>query len=312
MRHGRIEIKSERVDLATIIERAIETMQSPFDARDQVMIFLRPPVRAWVHGDPVRLEQVFTNLLANASKFSGPYTRAEIKVELAGNTVLARVRDQGSGIDAQLLPRVFEPFTQGDQSLDRPTAGLGIGLALVKSVVALHGGSVEARSDGLGLGSEFVVSLPMSEAAEELQDSPKTEHGHVRRRVLIIEDNADSAESLRILLRLAGHEVVSTNQAFTALEVLESFVPEWILSDIGLPGLDGYSLATMIRNHPNGRTAQLYAVTGYGRAQDRELALQSGFDGHLTKPVDPKVLLGLLDADVVKNDATSNESNAEH
>jgi CheY-like chemotaxis protein len=305
VRRGLIEIKNAPLDLHTVIDSAIETLQSSFDEKQQIVSFTRLPIRALVNGDSVRLEQVFTNLLANASKFSPPYSRIDLQAAVGDEGFLVRIRDHGDGIDAQLLPRIFDLFVQGDQSLDRPQAGLGIGLTLVKWVVELHKGSVRVASQGLGHGAEFIVALPIATDAEPAVPEPvAAATATVRRRVLIVEDNSDSAESLRILLRLAGHEVVATNQAFGALEALESFAPEFIFADVGLPGLDGFSLAGMIRHHPRGKDARVYAVTGYGRPQDREQALAAGFDGQLTKPVDPKVLLALLNEELVHRGAT--------
>ena len=296
MRQGDFEIRTQSVDLGAVIERAVETVQFAADGGRQSVKYepLSRPI--FVPGDPVRLEQVFTNLLSNASKFSPPSARIEIATEIVDGSVVVRVIDDGIGIDSQMLRQVFDLFVQGDQSLDRPLGGLGIGLTLVKKIVELHGGTVEARSEGIGSGSEFIVRLPRApEPSVSLGAPPPPDRSGTRRRILIVEDDHDSVESLQILLRLAGHDVLATRSGFDALEALGRFAPEWIFADIGLPGLDGYALAGMIRHHPNGKAPRLYAVTGYGRLEDRALALQAGFDGHLVKPVDPNVLFGLLE-----------------
>jgi PAS domain S-box-containing protein len=303
MRQGALEIRPQPVDLAVVIERAVETALFAVGGGRQSLRFVRLSHPMFVRGDPVRLEQVFANLLANASKFSPASSKIEIATELLEDCVVVRVIDEGIGIDPQMLRRVFDLFVQGDQSLDRPLGGLGIGLTLVKKIVELHGGTVEAMSQGIGSGSEFVVRLPRaSESPAPLMTVPtRADRSRARHRILIVEDNKDAIESLQILLRLAGHEVVAATTGFDALEALGRFAPEWIFTDIGLPGLDGYALAGMIRHHPNGKTPRLYAVTGYGRQEDRALALQAGFDGHLVKPVDPSVLLGLLENQAVES-----------
>jgi two-component system CheB/CheR fusion protein len=309
---GLIEIRKEPIDLHKIVERSIETLESVFDGKKQVVAFNKLAESANTIGDPVRLEQVFTNLLANASRFSPPYSRIEITAEKSEPGFLIRVRDFGAGIDPQLLPKIFDLFVQGDQTLDRPQGGLGIGLTLVSRIVALHNGTVKATSAGLGKGAEFVVALPVTANEGQVRESEQSAPLFgARRRILIVEDNSDSAESLHILLSLAGHEVISTNEPLGALETLKTFAPEWIFADIGLPGLDGFALAESIRQHQNGKNVRLYALTGYGRSQDREQAFTAGFDGHLTKPIDPKTLLEMLAVESAEN-SQSSYSDAKH
>jgi CheY-like chemotaxis protein len=246
-----------------------------------------------MRGDAVRLEQVFVNLLANASKYSPVGGVIHVSAQLNEAEAVIRVRDEGAGIDPQMLPHVFDLFLQADQSLDRPQGGLGIGLTIVKRVVELHGGRVEARSDGLGQGSEFNVILPLVEPEQNLAER---ERGYrpVRRRVLVVEDNADSAQMLCALLEGDGHTVAAARDGGEALTQLEAFSPEFVLMDIGLPGMDGYALAGLMRQRTSGKSVRMYALTGYGYPEDRAMALRSGFDGHLTKPVDPERLLRLL------------------
>ena len=279
----------------------------------QSLTVVRAQKRTLVEGDPVRLEQIVVNLLGNASKFSPESGSISIAIEAAENSVLIRVRDSGVGIDPQILPRIFDLFVQGDRSLDRAQGGLGIGLTLVKRIAELHGGTVEARSAGLGHGSELIVRLPGAQdparATNERQSTPADITG---RRVLIVEDNADAGESLQLVLSLAGHEAVAQKDGVSALAALEWFVPEWIFVDIGLPGIDGFALAGLIRGHRNGKAARIYALTGYGRYEDRTLADASGFDGHFTKPVDPSVLLKVLDRAPPREATLSGHTETQH
>ena len=290
---GKIEIKKEPLLAESALQRAMESMQSTIGAKRQTLRYTPAQQPLPVLGDAVRLEQVFGNLLSNASKYSPELAVIHVSAQLLGGHAVIRIRDQGSGIDAQTLPRVFDLFLQADQSLDRPHGGLGIGLTIVKRVVELHGGRVEARSEGVGHGSEFVVHLPL---AEPERRPVERERGYrvVARRILVVEDNNDSAQMLRELLKSDGHAVATASDGSEALSLLESFSPEWILMDIGLPGMDGYAVADLMRQRESGRSARIYALTGYGQPEDREMALKSGFDGHLTKPVDPEALLRLL------------------
>jgi PAS domain S-box-containing protein len=296
IRRGAVEIRKEALDVEVIVDRALETLRPTFAAKQQVVNFVRSPFAVRVDGDVVRLEQVFVNLLSNASKYSPLKATIHVAVDLTNDVVTVSVRDEGAGIDAQMLPRIFDLFMQADRSLDRSHGGLGIGLTIVKRIVELHGGTVEAHSVGLGQGSEFRVHLPRL-----VQEVASPEHGVLggeserpHRRVLIVEDNVDAAESLMILLAADGHQVHATRNGKEALRELESFAPEWIFMDIGLPEMDGYALAELMRQSEHGKEARIYAVTGYGRPEDRELSLKAGFDGHMTKPVDPQALLTLL------------------
>ena len=296
VRRGLIEVEKDLVDLQHVIDDAIETITPVLQSRSQSVTVVRAQKRTLVEGDPVRLEQIVVNLLGNASKFSPESGSISIALEAAENSALIRVRDSGVGIDPQILPRIFDLFVQGDRSLDRAQGGLGIGLTLVKRIAELHGGTVEARSAGLGHGSEFIVRLPgapdAAQATNERLSKPADITG---RRVLIVEDNSDAAESLQLVLSLAGHEAIAQQDGVAALAALEWFVPELVFVDVGLPGIDGFALAGLIRGHRNGKDARIYALTGYGRFDDRTLARASGFDGHFTKPVDPNVLLRMLD-----------------
>jgi CheY-like chemotaxis protein len=247
----------------------------------------------------VRIQQCISNLLQNASKFTPARGRLEVSVRRIGPDVAVRVRDTGIGIAPEMLPRVFDLFAQGDVAMDHAQGGLGIGLTLVKQLVELHGGSVEARSAGLGKGSEFEIALPvLSDGSLEVEDET-VGAAKGNSRVLIVEDNPDAAESLHMLLELLGHQVRVASDGFAALEVLADNPFDVILVDIGLPGMDGYALAAKIRALPQSAPMRLVALTGYGQDEDRRRALAAGFDQHLVKPIDIDRLQALLVEDPV-------------
>jgi CheY-like chemotaxis protein len=309
IRRGMIGIRRERLQIESALQRALETMQPTMGARHQSVRFTPASVPLPAIGDAVRLEQVFCNLLSNASKYSPERAVIHVSAQQLEDRAVISIRDEGAGIDAQILPHIFDLFIQADQSLDRTHGGLGIGLTIVKRVVELHGGSVEARSEGLGQGSEFVVSLPLA-VAESLPTQQGRTYPAVARRVLVVEDNRDSAEMLRAVLGTDGHEVALAYDGGEALKQLESFAPEWVLMDIGLPGMDGYAVAGLMRQRVPAAAVRIYALTGYGQPEDRALALKSGFDGHLTKPVDPEALLRLLSEGAPKRERASPETPA--
>jgi signal transduction histidine kinase/CheY-like chemotaxis protein len=294
---GKIALKQETVELANVIERGIESSRPLVKARGHDLEVTLPAETVWLNADPARLAQVVANLLNNACK----YTPAGGKVQLAtcvqGDEVVLRVRDNGVGIAREMLPHVFDLFAQADHTLDHAEGGLGIGLTLVKTLVGLHGGRVEAASDGPGKGSEFTVSLPL------VRPSPgPAPNGPGRsvapatptRRVLAVDDNVDAVESLAVLLSLQGHEVRTAHDGPAALETALAFRPEVVFLDIGLPGIDGYEVARRLRAQEGLKTALLVAVTGYGQEEDRHQAGEAGFDAHVVKPADPAVLQALL------------------
>jgi PAS domain S-box-containing protein len=294
---GVIQLKKENVLLENVADRAIETVQPLLSVKRQTVNREHAERPLVVSADAARLSQILENLLSNAAKYSPDRSIIHVSFSYTHEFASVHVRDEGNGIDPQILPHVFDLFMQADRSLDRAQGGLGIGLTVVKQLVQLHGGSVEARSAGLGCGSEFIVHLPLQSAGTELapastQDPPSAP----RRRVLVVEDNVDSAESLSMLLSMAGHEVRTTHDGVGALQTLETYEADLVLLDIGLPGMDGYLVAQTIRDRYQERQLRLYALSGYGRQEDQSLALASGFDGHLTKPVDPAYLLALLAA----------------
>jgi signal transduction histidine kinase/CheY-like chemotaxis protein len=294
---GRVVLKRETLSLDSLAEMALESVQPLLDTRSQTVALRRSGEKVYVDGDVVRLCQVLANLLTNAIKYSPERSRIEIVIEGTSADALISVCDQGVGIDAQLLPLLFDPFLQGDRSLDRAQGGLGVGLTIVKLLVEMHGGSVTAQSAGLGKGSEFHIRLPRVFAPIPSSAAPASERKAVRpRRVLVIEDNADAAESLRALLRTDRHEVEVVHDGAGGLAKLEDFRADIVLLDIGLPRMDGYMVAHAIRERfaLAGRRPKLLALTGYGRDDDRSAALKAGFDGHLAKPVDPRLLLQIV------------------
>lgn len=295
---GHVILKREPVSLDSVIDMALETVQPLLDARYQQVSVSRAAEPVLVEGDGVRLSQVVANLLTNASKFSAEQSR--IFVSLVGSDTQAElsVRDTGAGIEAQMLPRVFDLFRQGNQSLDRSQGGLGIGLTIVKHLVEMHGGRVTAQSPGIGQGSEFKLLLPRTPARVGEQSTPATNIGQRRRprRVLVVEDNRDAALSLRELLTLEGHQVEVVHDGAAALSKLDEYEADLVLLDVGLPRMDGYEVANAIRSRAaQGRPRpRLIALTGYGREEDRQSAIRAGFDVHLTKPVEPASLLRVI------------------
>jgi two-component system CheB/CheR fusion protein len=305
---GRIVVRKELVDVPALVRRTVDSIESTATARGQGMTLSVPTdERVLVAADPTRLEQVLGNLLRNASKFTGEGGHIWVTVEIeppsagdGGGSVVVRVRDDGIGIAPEMLPRVFDLFAQADQTLARSRGGLGVGLTIVRRVVELHGGRVEARSAGLGHGSEFLVHFPRvrdldARAADEataLEPSPGLDA--VGQRVLVVEDNPDSSEMLALLLRADGYDVRTAIDGPTALAIAATFQPEVVLLDLGLPGMDGYEVAARLRQLPRLDSALIIAVTGYGQERDRALSRRAGFDQHVTKPVDHARLLRLL------------------
>ena len=248
--------------------------------------------------DPVRLEQIVSNLLNNAAKYTNPGGRIWLAAQRESDHVLISVRDSGIGILPDMLPRIFEMFTQIEHSTGRTQGGLGIGLTLVRSLVEMHGGKVEARSEGPGKGSEFIVRLPLGENArsETVRDSMRHFGQLSSKRVLVVDDNRDAANSLGKLLNLAGAEARAVYNGFAALELLPTYQPGVLLVDIGMPEMDGYELARRVRRLPDCGDLTLIALTGWGQAEDRKRSQAAGFDFHLTKPADFETLQRLLDS----------------
>jgi CheY-like chemotaxis protein len=255
-----------------------------------------PAMPLYVEADPTRLEQIIVNVLNNASKYTPPEGRITVVATREGDEAVLRICDTGVGISAEMLPRIFELFVQGDQSLAHTSGGLGIGLTLVHRLVQLHHGRLEVRSEGPGRGSEFTIALPLSRTETARAAAIAAGVPCPASTVLLIEDNADARESLRTLLERDGHRVDDAADGLTGLARAESTQPDIVLIDIGLPSLDGYEVARRIRAR-RGRAPILVAITGYGRADDRRRSFEAGFDAHLTKPVAPEQLTDVLAAE---------------
>jgi PAS domain S-box-containing protein len=294
---GLINLRKERVSVARLVERAIDSSRDMIADRGHSLSVTLTVPDLEVEGDSTRLEQVIGNLVTNAAKYTEPGGRIDVFADRQGAEAVVRVRDTGVGIPPEMLLRVFELFTQGERALDRAQGGLGIGLTVVRRLVELHGGTVAARSEGLGKGAEFEVRIPaLPPARPEPADAPKNgEQPHAgRARVLLLEDNSDAAESMKILLELLGHHVRVFREGIGALEAARANPPDVMLVDIGLPVIDGYEVARRVRQEGQLRPVTLVALTGYGREEDRQKAMNAGFDYHLVKPVDVQALQGLV------------------
>jgi signal transduction histidine kinase/CheY-like chemotaxis protein len=295
---GKLELRKARVDLTSPIATAIETARPLIEGKKHVLAIDLPKAAVRLDADPVRLAQVFSNLLTNAAKYTDTGGRIEVRAWAEGAHAVVAVRDSGIGIAPEMLPRLFTLFAQAKSALDRSEGGLGIGLALVRGIVSLHGGTIEARSDGVGHGSEFLVRVPLGTGAPAdlpFLASAEATGGTVERlRVVVADDNRDSAESCAAYLQICGHEVHIACTGREALRLIERLRPQVAVLDIGLPDFNGYTLAERIRAEPWGRDPVLIAVTGWGQHEDRQRAFAAGFDHHLTKPVSPGSLERLL------------------
>ena len=288
---GKIQLNRRPLDLAEAVRRAIGGFTGDAGLDRHIDISTEP---VWVNGDPVRLEQVLTNMLANAVKYTPPGSRIRVSLRGEESEAVLTVEDSGVGISPELLPFIFDMFRQGDRTLDRARGGLGIGLTLVRRLVELHGGTVEASSDGEGRGSQFTARLPQIAAAERSPDISRPLGRPDSRRVLLIEDCRDAREMFRMMLELAGHTVYEAADGVRGLEVFNAEHPDVAIVDIGLPGLDGYEVARRIRQQLAGRPMLLIALTGYGFPSDYADSAAAGFDHHLVKPLDPDQLERLL------------------
>ena len=294
---GTLELKKARTELTSIVGAAIETARPVLDAKRHVFSLDLPKQSVRLEADAVRLAQAFSNLLINAAKYTNPAGHIQLRAVQERDEVVVTVRDNGIGISPNMMPRLFRLFSQVHPKLGHAEEGLGVGLALVRGLVELHGGRVEASSAGSGRGSEFTVRLPVGASERELPTaSAAPERCAVGEalRILVVDDNRDAADTCAMVLELSGHGVQTTYTAHAALELGETFRPHALILDIGLPDLDGYQLAAKVRAAPWGRNAVLVAVTGWGQEQDRRRALAAGFDYHLTKPIAPEKLESLL------------------
>ena len=300
---GKVELHRQTVDLRDVVERALELARPAMAGRFAAPVVSVPEQAVWVDGDPVRLAQVVCNLLTNAAKFSSPTGRIGIDLRHDRGEARLTVDDDGDGIPGELLEHIFERFVQGNQSLQRATGGLGLGLAIVRNIVELHQGSVAAESEGPGKGSRFVVTLPEVLAPSALASAPASMPAAAPPaapvasrpvRILVVDDNEDAAQAVAVLLEFEGHTVRTAATARDALALVGDFAPDVAFLDIGLPDLNGYELARAIRADPRSARTWLVALTGYGRGPDQELAAQAGFDRHLVKPAELEALLGAL------------------
>jgi PAS domain S-box-containing protein len=293
---GKIELKKQPADLAAVLRSAIETSRPHIESARQGLSLVLPDEPVQVDGDPVRLAQVFANLLNNASKYTPPGGQIDLIVQAGPDAVEVRVRDTGEGLAPEMLTRVFGLFTQVSHPAERHQGGLGIGLSLVEGLVRLHGGTVEARSPGLGAGSEFIVRLPRRAAAPPPGDEGDTRPQPLQAgppagpRILVVDDNVDGAATLAELLRMMGCDVSVANDGNSAVLAVTEHRPDVVLLDIGLPDINGYEVARQVRALRGLPQPRLIALTGWGQEQDKRLAAQAGFDEHWTKPVDPSRL----------------------
>jgi CheY-like chemotaxis protein len=292
---GKLNLKKQPITLTSVVDTAVEAVRPLFESKSQQFTATLPSAPVHLLADPLRFSQVLSNLLINAVK----YTDAGGHITLLGRVdedgLSLSVKDTGIGIPAESLDGIFEMFSQVESAAVRAEGGLGIGLALVKGLVGLHGGSVEARSEGLGRGSEFVVRMPTGAAespASIITDkAPPPREG---RRILLADDNLDAANSLAMILQMGGHVVRVAHDGRAALSAAQVFRPDTVLLDIGMPQLSGYDVAKALRQEPWGAGILLIATTGWGQDSDRQRAIEAGFDHHLTKPIDPDDLVALL------------------
>jgi PAS domain S-box-containing protein len=298
---GKVDLRRQRMDLRDALHVAVEAAQPFIDSSAHTLSVCLPETPVMLHADPTRVTQMVLNLLNNAAKYTPRGGRLWLAASVRGPEAVVAVRDSGIGISAEQLPGVFEMFSQVASALERAEGGLGIGLALVKGLAALHGGRIEAHSEGAGLGSEFTLYLPLagetegSVAVDEViataEPSPAAT-GVLR--IAVVDDNEDSADSLAMLLEMQGHEVRVANDGLGAVTLLSDFRPHAVLLDIGLPGIDGFEVARRVRAQPWGQGMLLIALTGWGQQQDKDATAQAGFDHHLVKPVDPDDLAPML------------------
>jgi signal transduction histidine kinase/ActR/RegA family two-component response regulator len=297
--HGRIQLRKEIIDLAQVVNQAVDSVRPLIDTRGQELSVSLPPEPVRLEADPTRLVQVLSNLLNNAMKYTNDGGGVWLTAERDGQEVVLRVQDTGIGIAPELLPRVFDLFTQGERGLDRSQGGLGIGLTMVRSLVEMHGGCVAGHSDGPGRGSEFIVRLPalpqasppVAHAPGSPLEQPGTAPG---RRVLVVDDSTSTAQTMAALLQLKGHDARVAFDGPQALKTAAAFHPEVVLLDIGMPGMDGYQVAKQLRQMPGLEQTLLVALTGYGQEGVRRRSQEAGFQHHLVKPVRLGAVLELL------------------
>ncbi len=298
IRTGKVELRRSQVTLSSVVGHAVDVIRPAFEERGHTLSVSLPEEPVWLEVDVTRLEQVLTNLLNNAAKFTEDSGTISLRAERLPHAVVLRVTDTGVGIPTDLLPRIFDLFIQGDRSLDRSRDGLGIGLTLSRRLIEMHGGTIEAHSAGLGQGSEFTIHLPVLLTSASPLEAQTLDAGSPASsgplRVLAVDDSEDTAEMMKALLEMDGHQVCTAHSGPAALETAAAFHPDVILLDIGLPGLDGYQVAQRLRADPALRDVALIAASGYGQEGDRQRSREAGFDRHLVKPLDPHELREIL------------------
>lgn len=297
---GMVTLRRDALEAKTVVDRAVERVRPLMDEHGHVLQVSVPEGTLPLQGDAMRLEQLVTNLLTNAAKFTQAGGRIQVEAGRRNGQIVIAVRDNGIGMSRELLPRVFDLFSQSERSPDRSAGGLGIGLTLVKTIAEMHGGSVEARSEGRGSGSEFIVWLPALEAITDADKAAYDEyvgsHAGPSRRILVVDDNKDAAMALSQLLEIEGHSVRQAHDGQAALDAARSFKPDAVLLDIGLPGLDGHEVAKRIRGDAELGDRLLIAISGYCQEEDLRRSRKAGFDHHLAKPTDHREILELIGA----------------
>ncbi|VXC96829.1 conserved hypothetical protein [Burkholderia sp. 8Y] len=287
---GRITLEETTLEVGELVQQAVETVQSFVQEKAHRLLVAKPTYGLYVHGDKTRLVQAISNVLHNAAKYTDRGGEIYLEIIDSEQEIGIKVRDSGVGIPADIIPALFDMFVQSERTLDRSQGGLGIGLSVVKRLIDMHHGSVQAASSGIGQGATFTIRLPRVAAPQAASDSALSDSGSPGQRILIVDDNVDAADSLAMLLELDGHSVRTAYGALEALEAVEQSKPDILFLDIGLPAMDGYEVARRLRTQPENGSIRLVAVTGYGQKEDRERALASGFDDHLVKPVRPESL----------------------
>jgi signal transduction histidine kinase/DNA-binding response OmpR family regulator len=296
---GKITLKKEPIELGKVIQHSVETSKMLLESKRHHLALSLPAAPIWVHGDFARLAQVVGNLLNNGAKYTADGGRIELAASADRGEAVVTVRDNGIGIDGALLPHVFELFTQGERTLDRAQGGLGVGLTVVQRLVELHQGRVEVRSDGIGKGALFRITLPCISEVAPRESYASAQHAeiplaHAGKRVLVIDDNIDAAESIAVFLRLEGHEVRTVSDGPQAVAIAHVFAPQVAVVDIGLPGMNGYEVARRLKLTGSGTPALLIALTGYGQKEDRTRSDEAGFHHHFVKPADPRDIQSVI------------------
>ena len=313
---GRLELRVERVSLTAVIKAAVETSRPLLESKKHAFSIRLPEKPLELQVDPLRMSQALSNLLTNAAKYTDPGGRIELNIHQTPEELVLSVKDSGIGVPPAALPTIFEMFSQVDSAIDRAEGGLGIGLALVKRLVALHGGKVEAASEGVGKGSTFTIRLPAAAvhdaALPDTTAAPERDRASARGRILVVDDNRDAASSLAMVLRNSGHTMLVAHSGEQALEIAAREKPHAIVLDIGMPQMNGYEVARRLRKTSEGKTVLLVALTGWGQKEDIERSLEAGFDFHMTKPADPERIERLLENFLQSQIATRTTQESKH